>query len=325
MRSPILALLLLLGGCVFFGPSYRAPSTETVTASPERLARGAYLAVHVAGCIQCHSPHQTDRFALPRIAGQDGGGDACFEESFGFPGQVCPPNISSHPTAGIGAWSDGELLRAMREGVDRNGDTLFPFMPYPDFREMSDEDARAIVAYIRTLPPIDRTGPRTDIDFPVSMFIRAVPEPLEALVPDPDRKDTVAYGEYLTTLAGCTHCHTQMKRGKPLEGMLMAGGTEFKTSWVHVRAPNITRDNTGIGTMSRESFIARFKAFASPETAVKVRPEEQTIMPWLDYAGMTEEDLGAIFDYLRTLPAVVNEVEKRGAITGTPPIPPGAK
>ena len=73
-----------------------------------------------------------------------------------FPGKLCVPNITSHATAGIGEWTDGEILRAIREGIGRDGRALFPMMPYTEYRKMSDEDAHAVVAYLRTLPAIDQ-------------------------------------------------------------------------------------------------------------------------------------------------------------------------
>src|SRR5262249_9645982 len=137
------------------------------------------------------------------------------------------PNISSDKERGIGAWTDGEVLRAMREGVDRNGRTLFPMMPYGVYgRRLSDDDALAIVAYLRTLAPQPGGPGRTELTLPVSMFVRLAPRPLEtAPPPAPPPSDPVARGQWLLDLASCAECHSQSEKGRVLEGMKMAGNT----------------------------------------------------------------------------------------------------
>jgi len=90
---------------------------------------------------------------------------------------IVAANITPDRETGIGAWSDGEKIRAIREGIDRDGRVLFPMMPYVNYRRMSDEDVYAIVAYMNSLPAVRNSLPATSIKFPVSLLIKSVPQP----------------------------------------------------------------------------------------------------------------------------------------------------
>jgi hypothetical protein len=143
--------------------------------------------------------------------------------------------------------------------------------------------------------------------------VRTIPGPAEPWsCPSPG---TPEYGKYLTTIAGCGECHTEQVRGKHKPNMEFAGGWTFPLpTGGHVTSANITADDeTGIGKWTREEFVTRFKAFASPSAATPVNAGgTNTIMPWTAYAGMTEQDLGAMYDYLRAQPAVRHVVERFG-------------
>ncbi len=300
-----LAVLLCLASCV----SMRAASTEKVDATPERIVRGEALATGWAGCIHCHSTPDQDAFGTPPLPGTEGTGGTCWDERIGFPGAVCSTNLTADPEVGLGAWTDGEILRAMREGVSRDGRALFPLMPYPSYRRMSDDDAKAIVAYLRTLPAKKSEVPKPHLNFPVSLFIKSVPEPLEGPVAAPDHSDTVAWGRYLA--APCQHCHTPVNgRGREIEGKEFSGGQEFKFLWGgSAVSANLTSDPTGLGNLSRAAFVSTFKGYADSEVhRIKVKREKNTIMPWASYGRMSEDELGALYDYLRTVPKVANEV-----------------
>lgn len=294
-------------------PRSRLPSGETIERTPARLARGEYLARHVAGCIDCHSDALMDRFALPVKPGTEGQGGFAFDEKLGVPGVVQAQNITSDPETGLGRWSDGEVLRAIREGVDRQGTALFPQMPYPNFRSMSDEDARAVVAWVRTLPPIRNAVAPRRLDFPVNLLIKGAPQPLDGPVSAPAPSDTRAYGGYLVTIAGCAECHTAHdSHGQRIPGRDLAGGWEMRGPWGRNVTPNLTPDPaTFVGRASRDEFIGRFKAFQSlPSEGSPVAPKgRNTVMPWLAFAGMTREDLGSIYDYLKTVKPIANRVE----------------
>ena len=281
-----------------------------VTSTPERIARGEYLANHVSVCIDCHSTRDWSRFSGPIVPGTEGKGGEVFDQKLGFPGVIYAHNITP---GGLGSQSDGVLYRAITTGVDKNGKAMFPIMPYPHFNMMSEEDILSIIAYIRTLKPIENNPPPTVLDPPMNFIVRTIPMK-RTPQRDPDTSNTYEYGKYLVNAAGCSECHTQQVKGKPLPGMDFAGGFAFPfPSGAVVRSANITPDEeTGIGAWSESDFVSRFKFYDNAE-ARNLKPEEvgyNSFMPWTMYAGMTERDLSAIYKYLRTVTPVKNKVEK---------------
>jgi hypothetical protein len=275
----------------------------------ERIARGQYLAHHVAACFHCHSERDWDHFAAPVMKGSEGKGGELFPEEAGFAGTLIAPNITP---AALADWGDGELLRALTSGVNKTGDVLFPLMPYTAYGQMTQEDVYSVIAYVRTLKSIEDIPPRSSLSFPMNLIVRTIPKPY--LPPAPvDGSYSAAYGKYLTALAGCPECHTPKNRRTPLQGMHLAGGVEFKVPTGRlVRSANITPDvETGIGHWKRAYFIAQFKRFDRPEAAtLPLQGGFNTVMPWTMFAGMKESDLGAIFDHLQTVSPVKNGVDK---------------
>jgi hypothetical protein len=303
-------IVILVAGITFtigwrpiIGPRTRPLTTRTFESTPERLVRGDYLVNHVMSCMECHSDRNwTDR-AAPVLPNRLGAGqDMTFLK--GLPGQVVAPNLTPDTETGIGSWSDDTVARAIREGIGHDSRALFPLMPYLSFRTLSDEDTASIIVYLRSLPPIRRRLPETKLVFPVNYLIRTVPQPLEAPVPPPDLSIPEKRGAYLVTIAACRDCHTpQDAHGQPLPGMDFAGGLIFDGPWGRVASANITPDPSGISYYDAEIFKQAFQT-----GNVKARPLNQ-IMPWHDYAGMTDEDVTAIFDYLKTLKPVRHRVD----------------
>jgi mono/diheme cytochrome c family protein len=295
-------------------PEERPASTEKVEATPARLARGRYLLDHVTDCLVCHSDAYADRFAIPVKAGTEGQGGFPFGPKLGVPGVVQAQNITSDPEFGIGAWTDGEVMRAIREGVNRRGGALFPMMPYLGYREMSDEDVRSVVVYLRTLPPIHHAVAPRKLDFPVNLMIRLAPRPLKGPVTAPDPKNALAYGKYLVDIAGCRECHSPHdEKGRLVPGADFSGGWLLAGPWGRVVSANITPDpHNYMGQASREEFIGRFQSLLSlgGENAPVAPPGKNTVMAWTRYAGMTREDLGAIYDYLKTIRPVYKIVNR---------------
>jgi Cytochrome c len=292
-------------------PAQRPASTEKIEATPERLARGKYLVHHVTDCLNCHSDHLFT-FGIPVKPGTEGQGGFAFGPDAGVPGLVCAQNITPDPETGLGKWTDGEILRAMREGVDREGNALFPMMPYDGYRHLDDEDAKAIVAYLRTLKPIRNQTPEKKIDFPVNLLIKFAPQPVQAAVIAPKRDDSAAYGRYLTMVAGCYECHTPHDEKNQIQtDKAFAGGWEMRGPWGRNFTSNLTpHPTTYVGQATREEFIGRFKSFATmnASNAPAVPKGRNTVMPWLAFAGMTEQDLGSIYDYLKTVKPIENKV-----------------
>lgn len=312
----LLGVVVLAAGAVSWlvirKPAARTVSATPIEPTPARLARGKYLVENVADCLGCHSDH-VNTFGFGVKPGTEGQGGFPFDAKLGVPGIVCAQNITPDPETGVGRWSDDEIMRAMREGVDRNGNALFPMMPYVHLRSMSDEDAKSVVTYLRTLKPIRHTVPQKKIDFPVNLIVKFVPKPLDAPVTAPDpTKDHLAYGRYLTKIGGCYECHTPHDAKQRLdEARAFAGGWEMRGPWGRVITANLTPSpDSYIGHATKEEFIGRFRAFASmtADNAPAAPKGRNTVMPWLAFSHMTDADLGAIYDYLKSVKPVANKV-----------------
>jgi mono/diheme cytochrome c family protein len=292
-----------IGWRPFIGPQARPLTARKFEATPERLARGEYLVNSVTDCMGCHSEHDWTKHDAPILPGTLGAGQD-MNLLKGFPGQVFAPNITPDPETGAGSWSDDQLARAIREGIGHDGRALFPFMPYLDFRRLSDEDLASIVVYLRSLPPVRKQRPPTQLIFPVKYLIRSVPQPLDAPVPQPDLSTPEKRGAYLVGIAGCADCHTpQDAHGQPLPGMDFAGGLILDGPWGRVASANITPDPSGIPYYDTAMFTQVMRA-----GYVKARRLSQ-IMPWHTYRGMTDEDIAAVFAYLKTLQPVRHHVD----------------
>ena len=302
-------LILLVAYFFWKYPDVDRPPVMKVEASPERLARGKYLANHVTVCIDCHSERNWTLYSGPIIPGTEGKGGFRFGKEFGFPGSIYARNITP---SGIGSMTDGELFRAITSGVRKNGQAMFPIMPYPSFNKLSDEDLYSIIAYIRTLKPVESTIPETELDFPVNFIVRTIPtrhSPVQA----PDPSNLYEYGKYLVNAAACSDCHSQQVKGEVVKGLEFAGGMEFPFPEGIVRSANITPDeDTGIGSWTLDNFVERFKHYAAADTATLEAEASlhNSFMPWVMFSGMTDQDLTAIYKHLRTLPPVKNKVEK---------------
>ena len=310
----LLVVIFLGGGFAYLSlrqPAQRPASNIKVSMAPERIARGEYLFQRLADCDGCHSQRDFSRIAGPAVPSGRGQGNLLSSIMTGLPGTVTAPNITPDPETGIGSWTDGEKIRAIREGVDNKGRALFPMMPYGGYRNMSDEDVESLVAYLNSLPPIRNALPQTKLSFPVNLMIRGVPQPTSS-VPSPHRGDQVRYGEYLVKVAGCAACHTPSEKGAPDLGKMFAGGEIFQSTLGTVVSANITPDvETGIGKWSEEFFLK--KVYDYKEYAVSgpppSSPDSFTLMPWLAYSKLPPEDLKAIYSFLRTVPPVHNPVE----------------
>jgi mono/diheme cytochrome c family protein len=292
---------LTIGWRPFIGPSARTLTSHKFESTPERLARGAYLVNHVADCMGCHAEHDWTAHDAPVVPGTLGSGQD-LNILKGFPGKVYAPNITPDPETGAGNWTDDQLARAIREGVGHDGRALFPFMPYQGYRALSDEDLASIIVYLRSLPPIHRQRPPTELIFPVKYLIRSVPKPLVGPVPEPDLSTPEKRGKYLATIAHCTDCHTpQDAHGQPLPGMEYAGGFILDGPWGRVASANITPDpTTGINaSIFMQAMLTGY---------VNGRKLSQ-IMPWHVFRGMTGEDIASVLAYLKTLKPVRHHVD----------------
>ena len=292
-----------IGWRPFIGSRARTLTSRRFESPPERLARGEYLVNTVTDCMSCHSEHDWTAHDAPLVPGTLGSGQD-MNMLKGFPRQVYAPNITPDPETGAGRWTDDQLSRAIREGVGHDGRALFPFMPYPDFQALSDEDLASIIVYLRSLPPVRKMRPPTKLIFPVNYLIRSVPQPLNAPVAEPDLSTPEKRGKYLVTIAGCADCHTpQDAHGQPLPNMDFGGGLILDGSWGRVASANLTPDPSGIPYYDQAIFTQAIRT-----GYVKARKLNQ-IMPWHAYRGMTDEDIASIFAYIKTLKPVRHHVD----------------
>ena len=260
--------------------------------------RGAYLA-KAAGCLGCHTEAK-DR-AVPFAGGR------ALKTPFGtFYG----PNITPHPGAGLGRWSEADFIRALRMGLRPDGAHYFPAFPYPSFTRIADADLRDLWAYLRSLPPSARANQAHDLRFPFGwrflvlgwkwLFFTPGPPPV------PGRSAAVNRGEYLVNALGhCGECHTPRnflggaKRGRYLAGAAKGQGPEGKG------VPNLTPTNLKKwGDNDLRDFL---QTGIGPDGDVVGDTMGEVIKNTT--SQLTAQDLAAVIGYLRSLPAIVDEPE----------------
>jgi mono/diheme cytochrome c family protein len=304
----LLALVVILAGAItftvgwrpFIGPRARMTTARTFDRTPERLARGKYLAEGVGGCMFCHTPHDWTSKA-PLTANLGAGEEIPVTD---LPGKVYAPNLTPDVETGAGSWTDDQLSRAIREGVAHDGRALFPLMPYPHFRSMSDEDVASLVVYLRSLPAVKHAVPTTELIFPVKYLIRSEPQPLTEPVAAPDLSTPLKRGAYMAAIAPCTDCHTPMdNHGQKIPGLEWAGGGVAPGPWGHVASANLTPDASGIPYYDQKMFLGVFR------TGRVGARDLSPIMPATYFGGMTDEDLSAIFAFLQQVTPVRHHVD----------------
>ncbi len=183
-------------------------------------------------------------------------------------------------------------------------------MPYWSFRYLTDEDLASIIVFLRGIPAVHHPLPKRDLlEQPVTDWRPEVQAPpLRSEAPETARR-----GEYLVHIGNCTGCHTTADaQGRPVPGMLFAGGRVFVRPWGTVASANLTRDASGIGYYDETQFIRTIRS-----GRVGARPLNRT-MPYPLLRQLSDDDLRAIFSYLRTLPAVQHRVDNTEPATPCP-------
>jgi mono/diheme cytochrome c family protein len=306
----IVAIIVLVAYVKLALPNVGKPEEISIERTPERIARGKYLANSVTVCIDCHSTRDWNQFSGPIKPGTEGKGGEIFDQKFGFPGSYHARNITP---ASLLNWTDGEILRAIASGVDKNNRALFPVMPHPKYGKLDREDLYSIIAYIRTLKPIENLVPPSVPDFPMNFIINTIPQKA-TYSKRPDTSNVLAYGQYIFTAAACNECHTKKVKGTPIVGMELAGGFEFAIrSGGIVRSANITPDlETGIGKLTETDFVQKFKHYSdsSYQNPNIKKNTLNTVMPWMMYGSMKEQDLKALYAYIKTVKPIKNVVVK---------------
>ncbi|HVE38695.1 MAG TPA: c-type cytochrome [Planctomycetota bacterium] len=277
-------------------------------AEPAPSDRGRYLVLHVATCFSCHSTIDWKAEGFPPREGAAGAGRAPFSEATPW---LTAPNLTSDRETGAGRWSDEQIERAIRRGIGADERLLHPAMPSAAYHAMSDDDVAAVVAYLRTLRPVRNPLPSTRLPEEIRSRLRPLP-------PTSTRGAPENRGEYLVTIAGCGRCHTPSdEHGAALAGMAFAGGVRLKGPWGDLHSPNLTPDASGIECLGEKDFVRAMKTGEMPGHTLNA------VMPWGSYRGLSDEDLAAIFSYLRALRPVRHFVDNGIAPTpcrkcGTP-------
>ena len=255
-----------------------APAPDlTVAGTPEQVARGEYL-VNLS-CVGCHSAPGPDGNPTGDHP-LSGGWNIAQAEGFGFIGDMVAENLT--PGGKLAGYSDGEIFRVLRHSIDQQGQELgmMSFMPY---RELSDADTEAIIAYLRSLPPVPTAGATGDnMNFLGAVMSGAglfgsAPPPAPATITAPPQGVTAEYGKYVATFGECRGCHGPDVTGSPATSVSAA----------------IPNPRPLVGTLSQEQFFAMMRSGVKPDGVTF--PET---MPWENAAKMTDDDLAALYAYL---------------------------
>ena len=320
----VAAVALPALGCS--GKYVRPVSSEKVEATTERLIRGGYLVNEVCACGGCHTTREHGNIAMEpeRTDAFLGGGNVFV--AHGISDGLWIPNITPDVETGVGAWSDDELMRAIRDGVSRDGHFLLPFMPFGAYQYMSDEDVRSIVVYLRSVPAFKQPKPRTENPLglmPRILFTKLGVQmhPPAHDVAAPDKRDSVKLGEYVATIAACGECHSLTKKGprKPDDPQFLAGseGPFEDPSFGKVWARNLTPDKeTGLGRY-RPDQLKQALRNGKRLDGKRMAPPMAIMVP--HYSGLAEEDVDAVVAYLKAVAPARHQVPDREL---TPPRQP---
>jgi mono/diheme cytochrome c family protein len=266
----------------------------------ELAARGEYVVRNAAACGGCHAADQRN---------PDGplSGGAEFKDW--RLGTIRAANLTSDAATGLGAWSDAEIVRALRNGQRRDGRLLAPVMPYEWLHDMSDADALAVARYLESLPPVrNDVRQQPNLVFKIGKALFLGPK-AGTSVSAPPRGPTLAYGDYLANhVALCSHCHTP--RGglrDEFDNSRAFAGDATPPKGFPANPANITPDSaTGIGRWTESDFLRAIRTGVNPKGDSLNR-----FMPWPEERRMTDDDLRAIYRYLRTLEPIHNDVPRR--------------
>jgi mono/diheme cytochrome c family protein len=255
------------------------------------VARGEYL-LKAADCVACHTVGES---------GKPFAGGVAFKLPFGT---IYSSNITPDPTYGIGAYTDDEFVRAVREGVRRDGKHLYPAFPYTSYTQLSRDDVLAIKAYLWTLPPIAQPNRPNELGFPFNqrfgmLFWKAAFHKSGRFKPDPAKSAQWNSGAYLANALGhCGECHTPRNFGFGLQHSRELAGEELQ-GW---RAYNITADpQHGIGSWTDDQILAYLASGHAPSHASAGGPMLEAVARSLQF--LNPADATALVTYLRAVPA----------------------
>jgi mono/diheme cytochrome c family protein len=258
------------------------------------IARGRYLA-EAADCQACHTDENGTPFA----------GGRAFKTSFGT---LYSPNITADAQTGIGQWTDADFLKAVHQGVGRDGKRLYPAFPYAAYTYLTDEDVLAIKAYLFTLAPVRNSAPANALAFPFNQrwlmsFWGLLFNPDKRFEPLPEQSVEWNRGAYLVEgLAHCGDCHTPRNLMQALDNTRKFSGALIN-GW---RAYNVTADKAaGVGRWSD----AELEQYLASGHAVGRGTASGPMAEAVEYSfrNLTANDIHAMVAYLRSVPAIATQ------------------
>lgn len=284
-------------------PTYEVEKIDyQAVPTPESIERGKKLVSML--CASCHKNHETGKLTGTKMH------DAPPEF-----GEIYTPNITQDKQYGIGEWTDGEVLYLLRTGIKRDGQYAPPYMA--KLPTMADEDLNAIISFLRSDDPLVAADPTPDQpckpSFLTKLLCRVIMKPFpmpEQPIPTPDTTDKVALGKYLAHNLDCFSCHSadfktnDFQVPERSEGYFGGGNKPFNLKGQVMLTANLTPDPvTGIGKWTEEQFIKAVKyGLKDGQPALQY--------PMNPYTQLTDAEAGAIFQYLKTIPAIENKVER---------------
>ena len=268
----------------------------------EQIARGKYVFGAAAGC-GCHTAPKQPLNA----------GGRKYDGPFGT---VYASNITPDPTTGIGKWTDEQIITATRLGRRPNGERLIPVHPYTVFNGMTEQDLQDVVAYLRSVPPVNRQTPAKKISVPMfeSVFLPAWLATFAAIETPPKSAPTsgVARGEYLTrAVSHCGECHTPRTMTMAVDNTRFLAGNQKGKGPEGSAVPNITPDReTGLGSWTEEQITDYLETGNKPDGDVSGGLMMEVIQgSSAGYKDLTKADRQAIAKYLKSIPAIKNRIE----------------
>ncbi|MGI9486337.1 MAG: c-type cytochrome [Geminicoccaceae bacterium] len=294
----LLLIVIMLGGLAWlFIPWHGAAPEINAVGDP---TRGEYV-LAMGGCVACHTDEKNGGAFLA--------GGRALTTPFGT---FYSSNITPDPGAGIGGWTTGEFVRAMREGLSPEGQHYFPAFPYPSYTRMTEQDLADLKAYLDKVEPVSATVQPHDLGFPFGIRQTLAGWKLlffdEGLFePDPGRSESWNRGAYLVRGPGhCGECHTPRNPlGGPDDSRYLAGnpvGAEGKAT------PNITPHETGIADWSAVDIAFALESGLTPNYDSFGGGMGEVVDDAT--SKLTEEDREAIAEYLLSLPPVESAVKK---------------
>lgn len=280
-------------------PAWRCEDVDPAILAEASVSHGEYLA-RAAGCSSCHTDEETRGAYLA--------GGRALKTPFGT---FYAPNITPDPETGIGRWTAGDFMCAMRHGIGPDGKHYYPAFPYTSYTQMREADVADIYVYLRTARPEHRRDRSHEL--PWYLWSRVAAWGWKTLFfepgefrPDEDRLPEWNRGAYLTLAVGhCSECHTPRGRfGRPDPSRFLAG---TKTGPDGKVVPNITPSReTGIGRWTADDLAYFLKTGMTPEGDFAGGAMSEVIDNSLSH--LNDRDVGALVTYLRELPAVDHAV-----------------